>query len=144
VGVVSRRLEFSRFSPAACIEDAATQGTQHPFIQALHEPGCAWRRQMAVFGLGVVMADFAHRWIKVVLLALLGLTAMDQPALAFTAANNIVSQVSLGTCYVQRHVNTSSGYAAATLAKDGIGIGDPGGFNWNNSVRNPGMSSPNR
>ena len=95
-------------------------------------------------GLGVVMADFAHRWIKVVLLALLGLTAMDQPALAFTAANNIVSQVSLGTCYVQRLVTTSSGYAAATLAKDGIGIGDPGGFNWNNSVRNPGMSSPNR
>jgi hypothetical protein len=50
VGVVSRRFEFSRFSPAACIEDAATQGTQHPFIQALHEPGCAWRRQTVVWG----------------------------------------------------------------------------------------------
>ena len=56
------------------------------------------------FWLGVVMADFAHRWIRVVLLALLGLTAMDQRALAFTAANNTVSQVSLGTCFVQRLV----------------------------------------
>ena len=90
------------------------------------------------FWLGVVMADFAHRWIKVVLLALLGLTAMDQRALAFTAANNTVSQVSLGTCFVQRLVNTSSGYAATTIASGGIGIGDPGGLNWNNSAVNAG------
>ena len=93
---------------------------------------------MAVLGLGVGMADFAHRWIKVVLLALLGLTAMDQRALAFTAANNTVSQVSLGTCFVQRLVNTSSGYAATTIASGGIGIGDPGGLNWNNSAVNAG------
>ena len=134
VGVVSRRLEFSRFSPAACIEDAATQGTQHPFIQALHEPGCAWRRQMAVLGLGVVLADFAHRWIKVVLLALLGLTAMDQRALAFTAASDALSQAPLGTCVVQRVVSAGSGNAVATLVSGGVRIGDPSGFYWSNST----------